>query len=353
MTGGLARSKIGVSSGMHKPNRRNRRLRQVASDHNEAMSEIDENETNLDSSGDEGLICPECETVNSRGAVLCAGCRQPIDPETIEERRARRRHPTARESRRAAKRSKEKSPAGRRRSEDDSDGVGGRLRSKLSGDPGELDDDVLLWHARLPASEILKREIPEWTYSWITRERLRNIAIGAGVALLLVAFLLWPDGAKVERSGGLGLTFTRPSGWSDISQRSDWPGHFTLGPKVADEETETDLAIERGPSALAVIDSSPISDSLSPESLRTKAESIRLLYELSSNTRPGSIREVTYFGEAGFALSGEHLAGGERRQEEMIVLAYKGRETIILMSAPLARWPEDREAMEEILGSAE
>lgn len=276
--------------------------------------------------GQELFECPECGTQNPREAAICTGCRQPIDYEATEEKRSRRRHPSTTSRRRANK----------------------------TEDPLIEGDEAFVWQARLPLAERVKREVPEWSYNWVTRERLRWIAVGAGVLVVLVVFLAWPDSARTERSGQLDLTFRYPGGWVEISPASDLPNSFTVASRLTGEGGEIGLAITRDGASLAMITlpKDDETETTEPQVLAERAEALRLIYQISTDARVGQPHEVSILGARGISVQGERVAAGQRIREETVVLFLEDQEVYILMSAPESQWESDRQAMEQILKSA-
>lgn len=297
----------------------------MSSQHSDNEADIEGSETAGDSNADL-IACPKCGTENSKSSAICSGCRQPIDPELEEERRSRKRHPSAKTKRKATR-----------------------------GDSGTSEDDeAIVWRARLAWPERIKRYIPERTYTWITRERLRWIAAGAGVLIVLIVILAWPDSARTERSGNLDLLFRYPGGWQEIAHETEVVDSFTVASRLIGEGGEVGLAITRNDAALAVITlpKDEETETTEPQVLLERAEALRLIYEISTDARAGALREAKVLGANAIVVPGERISAGQRYREESTVLILDDREVYILMSAPEDRWASEREAMDQILKSA-
>lgn len=272
------------------------------------------------------ITCPECETQNSRDAAICEGCHQPLDLESIEERRARRRHPAGKS----------------------------RRRPRRSTQNFSTDEASILWKARISLKERIKHELPEWCQDWITRERLRWIGAGVILLLALIILLSWPDSTRTERSGRLELIFKYPGGWREMSHTNELPEAFTVAPRLVDEGAEVALAITRNGAALAMLslEGASQTDTATSVIVNERAEALRLIYEISTDARAGPIREVKAFDSEGLSVSGERMIAGKRIKEEVLVLDLDGNEVYVLMSAPESQWQADRQEMEQILKSA-
>lgn len=272
------------------------------------------------------ITCSECGTENSKSSAICSNCHQPIDPESAEERRSRRRHPSSKIRRKATR------------------GSGGNREG----------DEVIVWRARLSFAESIKRYVPEWAYAWITRERLRWIVAGGGMLLVLIAILAWPNSVQTGRSGNLDLLFKYPGGWQDIAHETEVADSFTVASRLIGEGGEVGLAITRNRATLAVI-TLPIdeeTETAEPQLLLERAEALKLIYEISTDARAKQPREAKVLGANGITVPGERVSAGQQYREESTVLVLDNREVYVLMSAPEKQWDSDRDAMDQILKSA-
>lgn len=301
------------------------------------------------------LICPECETENEEGAAICVECRQPLDAEAIEEHAARRRHPTGRGERRAARQaSRQKNLPGRRRSADEPAGLSEKVKAKVSRNPPEpAEAGAIVWYARMPTKDRVQREIPNWSYGWITRRRLVYVGVALIVLAAMAALIAQPDRTQVGQAKDIGLTFRYGPEWTDIAPRGDWTSRFSLAPSVVEDGASTDLAIERGDVALAVVDFEPETETVSPELIASRVNGIKLLFDLSPDSRVGSSRQINLYGKTAYSVTGERIVNGEKRQEEVIVTERNGREVYLMMSAPSSKWKEARETIDQVIKSAE
>jgi hypothetical protein len=222
-----------------------------------------------------------------------------------------------------------------------------RVKKRLLREP-EPDPDVEIWRGKISAAEQVQRTLPQWSYGWITRDRIVYLALGA-FALVVIGYFALQTGAPAKPPGELGLTFRYPDEWTDASDDPDWPAAFTTARSDLDAGGRADLVIARDASMLAVVVMPSTTETITAEGLRTELNTAELLYSLSTDSRVGTPREIRIMGETGYSVTAERITQGIRRIEEVVVLVKNGRVVHVLMSGPYDRWSRDRAAMEQLL----
>lgn len=285
-----------------------------------------------------GSVCPECGAENTPEVVICAECRTALVASGKSTGRSGRRRSKVDSTRRAAPETKR---FGRRRA--------------ARGRAGE----AILWEGKLSMAQRLRRWMPDSTIDTAKRVSKKLdakviLAVGVGaamVAVITVALSARPSPGR-DTAEGLGMTFEVTDHWQDVRDSSEWPGYFVVASKILSSGAQPSLVFVKGNTGLAVLSREVATDTTPPEAAFSDAETLGLVYSLSSDTRLQGRGEASIFGSRGVGFTAERWAAGSYYNEEAIVVPLGNRVVYVVYTAPQTAWEAERREIRKILESA-